>query len=104
MAGLLRKDLGKWVLILPSGQRRSITPVEHAEAAQRILESLTQCQEVFGLSSDQMLALVIGTLCQAQEQTEDLLTGDAPNWNADEGESEQHVRATEDGTVPGTIG
>src|SRR5262249_55972620 len=49
MVGLFKKDVGKWVVVLPSGERRSLQPVEHAEAAQRVRESLVQCQKAFGL-------------------------------------------------------
>src|SRR5262249_29612064 len=71
MAGLIKKDVGKWVVLLPSGERRSLQPVEHPEAAQKVRESLSQCQKAFGLTRDQVIALAVGALCSPEEQKEE---------------------------------
>ena len=104
MAGLLKKDVGKWVVVLPSGERRSLDPVEHAEAAQRVRESLNQCQQTFGLSRDQILAIAVGALCSPEEQRAEPPAGNVSNDHADVEEAQRHAPVPEDGTVPGTVG
>jgi hypothetical protein len=104
MASLFKKDVGKWTVVLPSGERRPLQPVEHAEAAQRVKESLSQCQEAFGLTRDQILALAVAALCSPQEQKEGSTAGTPSNEHADADGPNRQAQVPQEGTVPGPVG
>jgi hypothetical protein len=59
MTPLVKPDTSKYVLVTPSGERRSLPAVENPPAAQAVTEDLSRSLKTFGLTRDELLSLAV---------------------------------------------
>lgn len=62
MTSLVKPDTSNYMLVTPSGERRSLPTVENPSASRAITEDLLRSLQTFGLTRDELLSLAVSAL------------------------------------------
>jgi hypothetical protein len=98
MTPLVKPDTSNYVLVAPSGERRSLPAVENSPASQAITEDLSRSLRTFGLTRDELLSLAVSAVIAIPDPPPRPDSTDAVS------DSDQPATAAHAGVSPSTEG